>query len=359
MELTSLGWNSFFAEAFASRQGRGWVPARVTAEDKHAYVVVGESGELTVKVPGRLLHGRASNADLPKVGDWVAVSPSAGSSPAMIQEVLPRRTRLARKVPGREVEVQVLAANMDLAFVVQGLDQASNLRRQERFLAMVHEGGASPVLVLNKADLCRDAEARARQAQQAAGSAPVLLVSARTGRGLKEVRDHLRPGATAVFIGPSGVGKSSLINRLYGEEIQATIEVRESDAKGRHSTTWRELIQLPWGGLVIDTPGMREAQIGAEGSGIHETFPDIVDLAVGCHFRDCSHTAEQRCAVQAALAAGRLERERYQSFLKLRLELDYMVEERRKHTYLARRRESRQARRSLEDSGPRSLDPDS
>jgi ribosome biogenesis GTPase / thiamine phosphate phosphatase len=248
MELKSLGWNPFFAKAFVPFGAKGWVPARVAVEDKHAYVVLGEGGDLAATVPGRLLHARASNADLPKVGDWVAVSLPSGSGSALIQGVLPRRTKLARKVPGRQVEEQVLAANVDTAFVVQGLDRGCSLRRLERFLAMVREGGAAPVLVLNKADLCPDAEARLREAQPAAGHTPVLLASARTGRGIKQLKEQLRSGETAVFIGPSGVGKSSLINRLYGEEIQATIEVRASDAKGRHTTTWRELIQLPWAG---------------------------------------------------------------------------------------------------------------
>ena len=358
MDLKSLGWSPFFEEAFAPLQARGWLPARVAVEDKHAYVVLGEGGEWSATVPGRLLHARASNADLPKVGDWVAVSPPAGSGSALIQSVLPRRTRLARKVPGREIEEQVLAANVETAFVVQALDQGWNLRRQERFLTMVHEGGSSPVLVLNKADLCQDRETCLSAARQAAGDTPVLLASARTGLGLKQIREQLRPGATAVFIGPSGVGKSSLINRLYGEEIQATIEVRASDAKGRHATTWRELIQLPWGGLVIDTPGMREAQIGIEAGGLGEAFPDIEEAGVGCHFRNCSHTVESRCAVQAAVASGQISHDRFQSYLKLRREQDYMSEERRRHTYLARRRESRLARQAFDERGRRNPDFD-
>jgi ribosome biogenesis GTPase len=347
MDLNSLGWNAFFEEAFDKYRAEGWQPARVAAEDKHSYVVLTADGELPASVAGRLLHGRLSNAALPKVGDWVAVFVPPQASQGVIQAALPRRTKLARKVPGREVQEQVLAANLEIAFVVQALDQSFNLRRQERFLVMVREGGAKPVVVLNKADLCQESATRLGEAQKAAGGSPVLLASAVSGQGLDDLRSHIRPGETSVFIGPSGVGKSSLINGLYGDEIQATIEVREQDNKGRHSTTWRELIRLPCGGLVIDTPGMREVQMGMAGGGLEEVFPDILEIAVRCHFRDCSHTVERRCAVQEAVAAGRISQERLASFLKLKRELDYMAEERKQHTYLAQRREARIAQRAF------------
>ena len=319
MDLALLGWNSFFEEAFAGWREKGLLPARVVMEDKHAYVLVGERGDFSAAVTGKLLHQRGCNADLPKVGDWVAVALMEKEGKGVIQAVLPRRTRIARKMPGREVEEQILAANIDTAFVVQALDQSFNRRRLERFLVMVHEGGATPV----------------------------VAACAKTGRGLKQLRELVRPTETVVFIGPSGVGKSSLINRLYGEEIQATIEVREQDAKGRHATTWRELIQLPWGGLVIDTPGMREFHTWGADDGIREAFPDVEEMAVRCHFRDCTHTAEKRCAVQEAVACGVLARERYESYLKLQRELDYLAEERKKHTYLARQLEAKVAQRTF------------
>jgi ribosome biogenesis GTPase len=341
LDLSALGWDDFFAEGFARLRGASWRPARVAIEDKHAYVVWDESGQRPATVTGRLLHQRQCNADLPKVGDWVAIAAADSAGAAVIQAVLPRRTKLARKVPGRRVEEQVLAANLDVAFAVQALDQTFNSRRQERFLLMIREGGARPVVVLNKTDLCEAAEAWLRVAREAAPAVPVLLASARTGRGIAELQDHLRPGETGAFIGPSGVGKSTLINRLYGEDIQATIEVRAVDGKGRHTTTWRELIRLPSGALIIDTPGMREVQMGLGGDHLLEAFPDILDLAATCHFRDCSHTVEKRCAVQAARAAGQLDSGRLASFLKLKHEVDYLAEERKKHTYLVRRRQGR------------------
>lgn len=212
-----------------------------------------------------------------------------------------------------------------------------------------------PVVVLNKADLSDNPKQCLAQAQAAAGEAPVLLASAITGQGIDQLRQFIRPAHTAVFLGPSGVGKSSLINRLYGEEIQATIEVRESDAKGRHTTTWRELIQMPDGGLVIDTPGMREFQVWlAEESG-PPAFPDLDEMAVRCHFRDCTHTVEKRCAVKEALERGEVDRGRYDSYLKLRHDLEYIAEERQKHTYLARQRATKVAKQKVEEARYRRL----
>ena len=245
------------------------------------------------------------------------------------------------------MEEQVLVANIDVAFVVQALDQSFNLRRLERFLVMALEGGSRPVVVLNKTDLCDDFESRQLEAQSAAGAAPVVGVSAKTGKGLRALKQFIRPAETVVFVGSSGVGKSSLINRLYGEEVQATIEVRERDAKGRHTTTCREMILLPNGGLVIDTPGLREFHMWLAEEGLETAFPEIEELAVRCHFRDCSHTVETRCAVLDALACGEISRDRYDSHLKLRRELDHLAGEQTKHTYRERKRQTRIAQRAF------------
>jgi ribosome biogenesis GTPase len=241
-----------------------------------------------------------------------------------------------------------LAANVDLAFIVMALDRSFNLRRLERFLVMVREGGVVPVVVLNKSDLASDhGVTRDLEARQVARDAEVTVVSARTGQGLKALERHLQPGRSTAFIGTSGVGKSSLINRLYGAEIQATLEVRETDAKGRHSTTWRELILLPRGGVVIDTPGMREFHMWLGSEGLEEAFPDVESLAVGCHFRSCSHTREQRCAVLQAVESGHLARSRYESYLKLKSELEFLATERREHTF-----QGRKSRRPVRDKQP-------
>ncbi|MFM1944011.1 MAG: ribosome small subunit biosis GTPase RsgA [Verrucomicrobiota bacterium] len=317
---------------------RTGVPGRVIVEDKGAYIVTTADGTGPAVVPGKMLHRLTDRSLLPKVGDWVEVSPGEGSSRGVIHAVLPRRTRLVRKEAGRRVEEQVLAANVDVAFVVMALDQSFNLRRLERFLVMVREGGVTPVVVLNKADLSEDGgKGLAKEAMEVARDAEVVVVSALRKAGLKKLRSMVGAGISFAFIGTSGVGKSSLINVLYGEEIFPTLEVRESDAKGRHSTTWRELIVLPQGGVVIDTPGMREIHMWMADQGLEEVFPDVEELALQCHFRSCSHTVEKRCAVQEALARGTLERSRFDSYLKLKQELEQMELERREHTFQGRK----------------------
>ena len=338
MDLTSLGWSPVWQAAWEATPARPGVPGRVIVEDKHAYVVATQEDTGPAVIPGRMLHRTEDRSKLPKVGDWVEVKPGSGASPGLIRDVLPRRTQLVRKEAGRRVEEQVLAANVDVALVVMAMDRSYNLRRLERFLVMARDGGVQPVVVLNKADLTADAGAAHQvEARQVARDANIVVVSAHKGTGIKALRAHIRTGITVAFIGTSGVGKSSLINLLYGEEIQATLEVRESDAKGRHSTTWRELIVLPEGGVVIDTPGMREFHMWMAEDGLEEAFPDIEELALHCHFRSCSHSVEKRCAVQEALANGTLSQKRFDSYLKLKHELEYLATEKREHTFQGRR----------------------
>lgn len=347
MTLEAFGWNDTWAQAFAGLGRANVEPGRVAVEDKHHYVVLGAGGELIGRAAGRLLHEAASTADLPKVGDWVAFKKLPREEKAMIHCVLPRRTRLSRKVPGRETEEQVMVANVDIAFIVQGLDQSFNPAVVQRHLLMAHEGGVMPVVVLNKVDLCEDVLEKLAAIERMAADAPVVAVSAKTGQAMDSLKQLVRPGQTIVFIGASGVGKSTLINQLYGEEIQATAEVRERDAKGRHTTSWRELILLPNGGLVIDTPGMREFHMWLAEGGVHEAFPDIDELAVRCHFRECGHTVEKRCAVLAAVDAGELPRERYEQYLKLKRELDFLSHAHDKRAQIERRRSAKLAQRAF------------
>ncbi|MCC7374102.1 MAG: ribosome small subunit-dependent GTPase A [Verrucomicrobiales bacterium] len=346
VDLLDLGWDADWEKAFGPHRADGLIPGRVATEDRQAFAVVTELGELPARIAGRMIQAIDSTEAWPKVGDWVAVAAKPVPSRSVLHHVLPRRTTLIRKAAGRETAPQVLATNVDTAFIVQALDQTFNARRLERFLVMVHEGGSQAVVVLNKADLADDLEARVAEARVSAGAVPVVTVSARTRRGLGELRAFLRQGRTCVFVGTSGVGKSSLINRLYGEAVQATLDVREEDGKGRHTTTWRELILLPGGGLVIDTPGMREFHLWMADGGLSEAFPDVAELALKCHFRACSHLKEERCAVRAAVTSGRLSPERFEAFRKLRGELDYLAQERREHTYAQRRRQARGRRRS-------------
>jgi len=346
MELTKLGWNGERDEQFAPHLAKGLVPARVAVEDKHFYRVWTADAELSAQVTGKFIHeSRRDHAVLPKVGDWVAVKLVPNEEKATIHAILPRRTQITRKMAGRDTAEQILAANIETVFLVTAADAGYNLARLERMLVMAHDSGARPVVILNKIDLCHDLDAKLAEAAQAAGDAQVLAACALTGRGVKKLATLIKPGDTVVFIGTSGVGKSSLINRLYGEDIQATLEVRENDAKGRHATSWREMIFLPNGGVVIDTPGMREFHIWAAGEGAKETFPEIEALAAGCHFRDCTHTKEKDCAVLSALAADKLPRGRHDSFVKLQLEISHLHEAEKRAGWQVRRKSDRVAHR--------------
>jgi ribosome biogenesis GTPase / thiamine phosphate phosphatase len=331
MDLTKLGWNSELQQQFAAYEAKGMVPARVAVEDKHFFRVWTAEAEVLAQVSGKCMHeaGR-HNSKLPKVGDWVGVKLVPNEEKAVIHAILPRRTKLTRKMAGRSLSEQILATNIDTAFMVTAADASFDAKRLEQMLAMAHESGARPIALLNKIDLCEDLEARLTEAKSVAGGALVLAACALTGRGVKKVGELINPGDTAVFIGTSGVGKSSLINRLYGEDIQATLEVRTKDAKGRHTTSWREMIFLPQGGVVIDTPGMREFHIWMASEGSKQAFPEVEELALRCRFTDCSHTKEDKCALLAAVAAGMLSRERYESFLKLQLEIRFLRDAQKK-----------------------------
>jgi ribosome biogenesis GTPase / thiamine phosphate phosphatase len=320
----------------------------VAVEDKHFFRVWTADAELLAQVTGKCIHeARGFNSKLPKVGDWVAVKLVPNEEKAMIQAILPRRTQLCRMMAGRGGTEHILATNIDTAFMVTAADASFDAARLEQMLVMAHESGARPVVLLNKIDLCDDLDARLADAARVAGDASVLAACALTGRGVKQLAQLIEPGDTAVFIGTSGVGKSSLINRLYGEDIQATVEVRANDAKGRHTTSWREMIFLPQGGVVIDTPGMREFHIWIASEGSKQAFPEVDALSVRCRFRDCTHTKENECAVLAALAAGTLPRERYDGFLKLQLEIRYLREAQTRAARQARKKSDRGAQRGF------------
>ena len=319
MHLADLGWNDFFAQAFAPYAAEGCLPARVTLELKGYFEVTGEFGAKLGECTGKYVNSAATTADYPAIGDWVAVTPQPGDDTrANIHARLPRRTRFSRKTAGQEDVEQIVAANIDTVFLVSALDGNYHLHRLERYLAAAWSSGAQPVILLNKADLADD-DAAALKAEIAtvAPAVPVFVVSAQTRRGLKALAPYLTPGATIALLGSSGVGKSTLINRLVGERLQDTQEVREADGKGRHTTTSRELLIAPSGVIVIDTPGMREIQPWDAGAGVDAAFGDVAAIAARCRFRDCAHTVEPGCAVQAALADGSLELARWQSFLRL------------------------------------------
>lgn len=321
MHLEALGWNERLREAFAPHAATGLVPARVAVEHKSRFGTYAEQGDVEAKLSGRLRHVAAGRLDLPAVGDWVALEAPARDAVATIVAVLPRASLFTRKAAGREHEAQIVAANVDVVFIVTSLNDEFNARRLERYLALAWESGARPVVVLSKADVVADPEARRRDVEAIALGVPVLLTSAKSAPGVQELLAHLTGHRTGALLGSSGVGKSTLINVLVGFERQATAEIRRSDDSGRHTTTRRELVLLPGGGLLIDTPGMRELQLADAAQGVLATFEDVDSLAAGCAFRDCTHGPEPDCAVKAAIAGGKLDSERLQSYHKLVAEL--------------------------------------
>jgi ribosome biogenesis GTPase len=325
--LEDVGWDEGWRGAWEARADEGTVAARVLAVHRGGFVVCLAQGDREAEMSGRFRHRAKGDADLPAVGDWVAVRLAGGEGPALIQAVLPRRTRLARKVPGAPTAEQVMAANVDVVLVVAGLDGDYTPRRLERALVLVWDGGAQPAIVLNKADLLSPAEIeeRVRATEDVAPGVPVITVSAATGEGLAALEPRLRPGRTAALIGSSGVGKSTLVNRLLGQERQRTAEVRTHDSRGRHTTTHRELLRLPGGGLLIDTPGLRELQLWAAPDALDGAFADVDALAGSCRFADCRHAGEPGCAVTGAADAGTLSPARLESYRKLQRELRHLA----------------------------------
>ena len=321
--LVSLGWTPAHEDQFAPHAADGLEPARVAVEHRGAYLLYTARGEAQAELAGRLRHVASERGELPAVGDWVAITPT---QPAIVQAVLPRRTkfsRLAASDHGGTIE-QVVAANVDTVFLVAGLDGELNLRRLERYLALGWESGADPVVVLTKADLCPDVDAALLDVETAAMGVPVHAVSNVTGAGVEELGVYFGPGRTVAALGSSGVGKSSLVNRLAGRELMATGELR-ADGRGRHTTTTRQLLVLPNGSLFLDTPGMRELRLWESEDGLAQTFDDVAAAAALCRFADCSHEEEPECGVRAALADGTLTHERYESWTKLHAELRHLA----------------------------------
>jgi len=323
LDLTELGWDDDLAEQFHTFAAAGLVPGRVVVQHRGAHDVLTELGELRCDVAGRLYDESSSPADLPAVGDWVAVAPRADEHGGTVQAVLPRRTKFSRKTAWQAAEEQVLAANVDVVLIVTSLNEDLNLRRLERYLTLAWESGARPVFVLTKADLTDDVEATVAEVDSVAFGVPIVPLSNVTGAGLDALRGHLSEGVTAALLGSSGVGKSTLVNTLLGEELLETREIRD-DGKGRHTTTRRELVQLPGGALVIDTPGMREIQLWVADDGLEEAFEDVTELFGHCRFSDCAHESEPGCAVKAAIADGTLAQERWESYLKLQREMAHL-----------------------------------
>jgi len=328
--LAKLGWDATWDAAFAPHAADSRRPARVVAAYRDAWTVaVADGHDVQAVISGRFRFDAAAPGDLPAVGDWVAVDvPAAGTGPAVIHAVLARRSFFrrsagdaSRRRSGAIANEQVLAANVDVALLLSGLDADFDVRRLERYVSVAYAGGVSPVVVLNKADVDPDLDGHIIAAQAVAPGVPVHAISARTGLGVDDlVARHVVPGSTVVFLGSSGVGKSTLVNRLLGEERQKTNAVREDDSRGRHTTTTRELLRLPGGALVVDTPGIRALEVTWADEGLDETFVDIGSIAASCRFSDCRHESEPGCAVLAAVADGRFDASRLASHRRLERE---------------------------------------
>jgi ribosome biogenesis GTPase len=340
MNLIELGWNEYFSGLFEPYRLKGLLPGRVVALHREMCTIAGEIGELLAEVSGRFRHLTADPAGYPTVGDWVALE-LLGAARGLIHAVLDRRSAFVRKSAGRSTESQVAAANVDMVFLVTGLDGDFNLRRIERYLTAAWDSGASPVIVLNKRDLCEDPDSVTAEVEAIAPGVRVIAVSALEGSSVELLRACLVPGMTAALLGSSGAGKSTLINRLLGRDCLPTGPVRESDSRGRHTTSRRELVVLDGGALLIDTPGMREIQLWTEGEGLARTFQDVEEIAACCRFADCRHENEPGCAVREAFADGTLDPGRLESYHKQRRELEH----------LARKRDGRARRQAEKEFG--------
>lgn len=347
MSLEKFGWNAFFAAQFSPYQEKGFSAGRVAVEHRKAYRLYTEHGELTAEAAGRMFYEARGAEDLPAVGDWVVIRPLPGEKKAVIHAVLPRKCKFSRKAAGDNTEEQIVATNVDTVFLVSSLNQDLNLRRIERYLTLAWESGAIPVIVLNKTDLCDNVEECREQVESVALGVAVHTVSAVAENGMAELATYLQNNSTVAFLGSSGVGKSTLINKLIGEERFKTGDIRAADDKGRHITTHRELVLVPSGGLVIDTPGMRELQLWEGVEGLQEVFEDIERFAGDCRFKDCQHESEPGCAVLAALERGEISAERYGNYKKMQKELQFLHRKQDQRAQLEEKRKWRAIHRGF------------
>ncbi len=347
IRLTDIGWTDERDRQFERYLADGFVPARVSLEHNHIYRVLSTDGEILAEVAGRLRHEAAGQHALPVVGDWVAVRLGRANDRGVISLILPRKGAFSRQSAGRESGEQVIAANIDTVFLVSGLDSEFNLRRIERYIVLARQSGALPVVILNKADLVADASAAVAAVSAIAPDFGVHAISSKDGRGFDAVEQYVKLGSTVALLGSSGVGKSSIVNRLVGHDVMKTAEVRASDSRGRHTSVHRQLIVLDRGGLLIDTPGMRELQLWDGSEAVAESFVDIETIGAACRFRDCRHDKEPGCAVKTAAEAGELDRARYDSYIKLMHERDAFQRRNDDRALLESKRQSKATGKAL------------
>lgn len=326
MNLKELGWDTHFRENYDQYKKPGMAPARIIREDKYSYQVAGTKGELMATLSGKFRFEARSDKDFPRTGDWVVIKPRYSEGKATIQAQLPRKNYFSRKAVDGKIEEQIIAANVDTAFIMCGLDSDFNVGRIERYLILSRESSAVPVILLNKSDICKEKELKKKIAQikTVSSDVPVYALSARKKIGIRPLYKHFQVGKTIVLLGSSGVGKSTLINSILKEERQAIQDLRKFKDRGKHTTAAREMIFIPGRGIIIDNPGFREVGIWTDDKALSETFGDIEKLITQCHFKDCRHESEPKCAVKKALKDGFLDYGRFQNYLNLQKELDFL-----------------------------------
>ena len=322
--MNRYGWNNFFKESFEKINSGEFEFGRIIVENKSNYLVATKHGEIKSELTGKLMFSALTQSELPKVGDWVALSLYDNNSLGIIHELIERKTKLSRKHPDKKIGEQIIASNVDRVFIVQSLDETFNLNRIERYLAAVNQSKAIPSIILTKSDLCDDLDSVINSIKIRNISQDIFVLSSITNNGIEELSKNIKAAETIVFIGPSGVGKTTLLNKLMGEEIFETREVRESDKKGKHTTTKRQLVLIPSGGILIDTPGMREFALWNSSDGISETFNEFDEYSSQCKYEDCSHIHETGCAVIEAVENNTISEQRYKNYLKLIKEMNYL-----------------------------------